>query len=576
MCCAVLCSCVCVCVCLCVCVQVSNTQLLRRVFARALHLFALRAELTRTDYRLLRFAVLGWAEVARQARAARLRGDANRRALLFRGVNLLTRAFLAWSLRASRRRRREEARQRYTALLFRTSFFLWAEAAREGARRRRAGGVMRAHRLLGAALGEWRGLVQLQCVELPGRAIAVLRLRGLWDHWRTRGRAGLARRGVQADRWRLKRTEPWFAAWTALYRRKLRLRAASRRLALCRARLAQRCCLLRWDGWRQERAAAALRATQLERRTKFICSDTIGGPLARTWEQHILAHRWRKGQGQGQGQEEGDYATSEEDEDQADDGPLGEKENGGKAAPEALSAGNVRASLEYLFSADVGVATASHRQKSHPQPQPQPAGPAASRAGAGAGASGGAAGRQQGVAGGGVMRPLRADLHPDRGGRGRGRGRGNVAPSSGSASEKHGGMSLRPKAKSSHPPRSPVIDRALVLGYCSFRAESHAPLMRFLKAVFRALKKFVKKRRHCYRAYIYYRNNKHYGAVASVFHLWMSKVPELGHRSSSWLYPTTTPSPTPTIQQPVPRQPSTHPQLQAQAGSEEEEGHGYI
>lgn len=483
-----------------------NTKLLRRVFDTALRLFKLRAELTCTDYRLLKYVMFGWKEVACHVKLHRQQKEKSRRALLFRGLSLMSKSFHAWARRASRSRRKQEANERYIMLLHRTSFFLWAAASKVGAKRRQKAKLMRPHRLLAEVLSQWYEVVHTQCVDLPLRCISRLRLRNLWDHWRTLNRSLAAKNEVtELSKWRTKRTALFFTQWKAVYTRKIRIREACDRLLLCKERYLKRCFLTRWEGWEQERSAQLLFEKISLQRQKPIAAETVNGPLMQSWGQHILEWRWRE---DGAFKEEMNRYMYED-----------EKENGLAAlAPTPLDSEsseriNVPSSLDYLLSTKTGVSCTAAVETYQNSPTC-------------------------------VSHPSekQSQTITDRGPRLLRPARGQKKSTTSTREQKTSPAiavchKSSKKTKSSRHKRNPILDRALLLGYCGYRVESHAPLIRCIKTIFRAFRQIVQKRRHCQKAYLYYRNNRHYGSLSAVFHFWMSKVPELSHRSTSWLYP---------------------------------------
>lgn len=488
-----------------------NKHLLRRVFHQALQLRALRIELTCTDFRLLRFTLLGWAAVSAQSKLQRRNRDANRRALLFRGLSLLSNYFHTWSRRASHRRRKLEAQQRYTTLLFKAAFFMWAAEAREGARRRRKASAMRGRRLVGEVLSSWREVVCAQCVDLPCRAIRVLRLRYLWDHWKTLNRSVMvSQNAVNSQQLRLMKTRSRFNSWKAHYDRKLKVRAGAQRLLLCKNRYLLRCSLLRWEGWGEERASKSLLTSFYDRRDKKLISvDTLNGPLVLSWDQHILAARWSS-----------DESLDQDHEEQ-------EKENAAEIPLSTAAAGDRHKDLNHLFSGDVGMLGSAHsvdqiehqaafRRKVHSRKSSSrfEEVPAKRKALA----------KRPNVIRTEVSKSVCSQDHQQS---------DMDAYKAGNRMTKV----TRTGGKEKRYTRNPILDRALVLGYCSYREESQIPMLRCVRAIFRAFRIFVKTRRHCQKAYIYYRNNKYFESISTSFHFWMSKVPELSHRSASWLLP---------------------------------------
>lgn len=449
--------------------------------------------------------LFGWVDVTRRCKHVRTRIGATHRALIFRGASLLSKTFHAWASSASRRRRKLEAKKRYTLMLFRTSFYLWRTASHAGAKLRQRACLMRGQRLMRAVIDSWRDMVHLACVELPLKCILLLRMRMVWHHWRTLKRSTLVRLQItESGRWRVKRTAAVFAQWRKLFQRKLRIHAACDHLRRCKEKYMLRCSLFQWEGWQAERSAQKLLSTLVQRRQTPISINTINGPLMNSWEQHILAWRWRDAGAEFISSDEGSGNENE-----IEDNNIFVMKDG------HTNTSDVRSCLNHLFSANTCVTSTPLKEKSW-RLDPAPTKTVAER-------------RESKNS----FRTLRAQPQGSH-------DRGTIGIVARQVRSKAYGVpsdDAQMKIPRMRTTRNPILDRALVLGYCSYRVESHEPLMRCIKSIFRAFRKLVRKRRHCHKAFIYYRNNKHHTAISSTFHFWMSKVPELSHRSSSWLYP---------------------------------------
>lgn len=442
-------------------------------------------ELTCTNYRLLKYVLFGWVTVTQKWKRVRKRGDAHRRALVFRGASLLSRMFHAWSRASSRRRRKKEACERYTLLVFKISFYLWKTTSLESARIRRRASRMRGDRVLKAVIHNWREFVRIKCVDIPQRVLSVLRLRMLFGHWRTLKRVLLLKTTVfDSALWKVKRTANVFKKWLFLLVRKRSIQKACHMLQRCKDRYRLRCSLLRWEGWEEERLAQRLWSSLQDRRLKPIATVTLNGSLINSWEQHILSWRWR----------EGAVANESSDDGYQEIVKYHELMMTTEADSESAEA---QSRLHHLFSASTGVSRRPNRHElinriGEPEKKEK------------------ANTREKGYHG--SLSSLK------------------------SVQKKDSTKSFSCKKIHSQNIRCSILDRALLLGYCNYRPESHAPLLKCLKAILQAFRKIVRKRRHSHVAYIYYRNNRHHATVSSSFHFWISKIPELSHRSSSWLH----------------------------------------
>jgi hypothetical protein len=336
---------------------------------------------------------------------------------------------------------------------------------------------MRPVRLLQNVINKWREWVTNRCVLIPLQLVSLLRLRSCWDSWRTL-RSKLLLRTVSSSReWVSRRVSGFFRRWSNVYATKLKLGSGSNKLFHCRRKYQLRCSLFRWEGWREERLAQALLSKIKGRKNNMnnYPSCVVGG-LFHSWDEVMFAHRWSH------------------DDTEYDD--LIHHLSGDSlivckqlVSPETQ---HISGSFDKLFSAEV-------------------------------------TSRSEFKEGNNSKKQIKFRANP---------------VDSVSANDRIRGKLIKHKVArqtsvvdtiDKSVGKSVSLNRALILGYCGIKSHSQIPIIRCLRAIFIAFRSFVRKRKHCRLAFVYYKNSKTHGMLSQSFHVWVGRVPELAHRGSSWL-----------------------------------------
>jgi hypothetical protein len=244
-------------------------RILRSVFSLFRRRWDDRLDRSRSDFLLLHTAFAVWDDVRESRRQRREQRQLTQRALVFRGMSLLTRGFTGWVC-AVREVRRERQEQRVRVLIVLAQCWIaWMLLLKESREQRRVAVASYGRRLLLQCWGLWRAYLEYASFEQTTitTVVGYLQLRRHLQTWRLtlRYRRVLRLHGKHLLESEERRLRECFGSWLRCQRCRESVRRGAVAVEALLMKSRAKRCLVQWPGRDLTEAASAL-LSQVRRR----------------------------------------------------------------------------------------------------------------------------------------------------------------------------------------------------------------------------------------------------------------------------------------------------------------------